>query len=527
MANNEWGDFQTPPDLAALAVATLPHVVWGRVLEPTCGLGQFMGATQRFGSDVERLGIEVQLDYVAQARDVGYNVLHENIFDLDLAHDLPWRSNGPLLVIGNPPWVTSAQLGSLGSINLPAKSNIRNLKGFDAMTGASNFDIAEFIFLKLMLELQTERPTISLLVKTHVARNVLAFAEQFALPYSQFTIREVDAKAWFGASVDACLFTLQYSDSPEYTCEVYPAIDSQTPSHTIGVVAGRLVADVEQYRRTSFADGHSPLEWRSGLKHDSSAVMEISSETRERLALEDDYVFPLLKCTDLFRGRLLPTRFVVVPQLSFGEDTAHLEGDAPVLWAYLLSHGDALDGRGSSIYKRQPRFAVFGLGDYTFAPFKIAISGLHKEVRFVLLSRFGKKPIVVDDACYTLSFEDGVEAAACFALLTGEAATELIESLVFWDAKRPINKKLLQRVDLLAIARNTDREGFEAAAAEAARQLGVEAPDGWGAVLDGLLQKWESPAGKVSRPRKQTAADRKTAVLALDPAIQGTGRLFD
>jgi hypothetical protein len=529
MANNQWGDFQTPAELARHVVAALPRRAWGRVLEPTCGVGRFLEATTRLGGDVERVGIEVQPSYAAEAAAKGFNVLTRSIFDLNLAQDVGWHSNGPLLVIGNPPWVTSAQLGSLGSINLPAKSNIRNLKGFDAMTGASNFDIAEFIFLKLMLELQAERPTIAMLVKTHVARNVLAFAAQFDLPYSRFTIRSIDAKAWFGASVDACLFTVEHSEAPEYTCDVFASIESPDPSHTIGVVAGRMVADVDRYSRTSFADGHAPLEWRSGVKHDASAVMELSYDTRQHLALEDEYVFPLLKCTDLFRGRLTPTRFMVIPQLRFGEDTAHLERDAPALWSYLSAHGDALDARGSSIYRSQPRFAVFGLGEYTFSRFKIAISGLHKEARFVLLGLSEDRPIVVDDACYTLSFDDGCEAAMCFALLTGEVATDLLDSLVFWDAKRPISKKLLQRLDLLAIARKTDLADLEGPAAKAAEELGVEPPASWQLVLDGLIRMWDNPTPKVRQPRKTRMTAREVASpgTGLSAATVAPNRLFE
>ena len=514
MPNNEWGDFQTPPELAALAVSSLTGRTWGRVLEPTCGIGRFLEAAASLGPDVERLGIELHPGYVEQACANGLNVLPRNIFDLNLEHDLSWGLSGPLLVVGNPPWVTNAQLGKLGSINLPAKSNIRKLKGFDAMTGASNFDIAEFILLKLMIELQAEKPTISLLVKTQVARNVLSFAAQFRLPYSRFAIRAIDAKAWFGASVDACLFTFEHSVAPEYDCDLYPHITSQAPSGTMGVVDGRIVADAHRYKQTSFADGSSPLVWRSGVKHDAAAVMEITSDLRRELALEDEYVFPLLKCTDLFRGRLEPTRCMVVPQLQFGEDTAHLQQDAPILWAYLESHGDKLDARGSSIYRNQPRFAVFGLGEYTFAPYKIAISGFHKEFRFVLLGRFDGKPIVVDDASYTLSFVDGLEASMCFALLSSRAATDLLESLVFWDAKRPISKKLLQRVDLLAIARKADVMELEPQANHAAHQLGIDPPPSWRTVLENLMHDWDDSVpspGRIANRKTRSARSEKSS----------------
>jgi hypothetical protein len=504
MANNEWGDFQTPAELAARVVASLGGCRWSRVLEPTCGTGRFLAASTALGTKVERLGIEIQAPYVVEASAQGFTVLQRSIFDLDLGRDLSWTSSGPLLVMGNPPWVTSSQLGSLGSINLPPKSNVRNFRGLDAMTGASNFDIAEFIFLKLMLELRENTPTIALLVKTQVARNVLSYAEQFALPYSNFTMRSIDAKLWFGASVDACLFTVEYSENPVYTCAVYPDLNSQAPSHTIGVIGGLLVADVEKYGHSSFADGKSPVEWRSGVKHDASGIMELTAETRSALALEDDYIFPLLKCTDLFRNRLMPTRYMIVPQLTFGEDTAHLRHDAPKLWSYLESNSGVLDSRGSSIYKTQPRFAVFGLGEYTFAPYKIAISGLHKEARFVLLGQHDGRPIVVDDASYTVGFQDGLEAAMCFALLETEVTSDLLESLVFWDAKRPISKRLLQRIDLDAVADKSSIAELSHGAETALASVGLTAPASWVPVIDNLRSAWENSAAKARTHRSRT-----------------------
>ena len=496
MPNNEWGDFQTPSDLAVRVLRSLGETGWTRLLEPTCGLGRFLEASQTLGSDVHRIGIEIQSEHAAAASRFANTVLRANLFDLDLSNDLEWPNDGPLVIVGNPPWVTNSQLGTLGSVNVPAKSNVRRLRGFDAMTGASNFDIAEHITLKLMVEMQAEEPTISLLVKTQVARNVLSYAEQFSMPYSRFTIRLIDAKKSFGASVDACLFTAEHSEAPEYVCDVFPSIDAESPSHRVGVVDGRLVADIDKYRESAFADGLSPVEWRSGVKHDAAHVMEITAGQRDALDLERDYVFPLCKCSDLFRKR----RHMVIPQRRFGERTEHLRLDAPKLWAYLEAHADVLDARSSSIYKKQPRFAVFGLGDYTFAPYKIAISGLHKEVRFVLLGPVEGKPVVVDDASYVLGFDDGHQAALCFAILTSQAVSELLDSLVFWDAKRPISKKLLQRIDLRAVADRSASELLAASAAHAAAELRLGDPKSWQSVLERLRSSWSGPGTEARLP---------------------------
>ncbi len=143
---------------------------------------------------------------------------------------------------------------------------------------------------------------------------------------------------------------------------------------------------------------------------------------------------------------------------------------------------------------------MFGLGDYTFAPYKIAISGLHKEVRFVLLGPVEGKPIVVDDASYVLAFDDGHQAAMCFAMLTSQAASDLLDSLVFWDAKRPISKKLLQRIDLLAVAEKSAPDLLAAFASHAAAELRLSAPESWQSVLDQLRSSWSECNTKVPLP---------------------------
>lgn len=112
----------------------------------------------------EVVGIEQNEDYVRQTEKVA-RVLHRSIFDVNLAKHLAWSTSAPLLVVGNPPWVTSAGLTGFGSINRPERRNLRNLGGLDALTGASNFDIAEYIWIKLIAELADERPTIALLCK--------------------------------------------------------------------------------------------------------------------------------------------------------------------------------------------------------------------------------------------------------------------------------------------------------------------------------------------------------------------------
>lgn len=76
-----------------------------------------------------------------------------------------------------------------------------------------------------------------------------------------------------------------------------------------------------------------------------------------------------------------------------------------------------------------------------------------------------------------------------YALLTDPAALDLVSSLTFWDSKRPINKKLLQRIDLAAIAQKAAMGELATRAELAASRLGITWFD-WRDTLARLLAGW-------------------------------------
>src|SRR5258708_2976480 len=113
--DKDLGDYQTPLPLAREIVAFMAakgrH--WNRILEPTCGKGNFIrGIFDIPLNAIEIQGIELQEKHFQQAQSVIQRycpstiqtTLHRaDIFDMDLKRDLKWASDGSLLVIGNPP----------------------------------------------------------------------------------------------------------------------------------------------------------------------------------------------------------------------------------------------------------------------------------------------------------------------------------------------------------------------------------------------------------------------------------------
>jgi hypothetical protein len=154
----------------------------------------------------------------------------------------------------------------------------------------------------------------------------------------------------------------------------------------------------------------------------------------------------------LANGRVEPRRFILATQTRVGEDTSEISTKAPRTWNYLDSHRKLFDARKSSIYANRVPFALFGIGDYSFAPWKVAISGLHKIPRFMLVGPFQNKPVLFDDACYLLPFQNEEEGRVVADILNSEPCLRFISSLLFEDSKRPITVDLLERLNLHALA---------------------------------------------------------------------------
>ena len=150
-----------------------------------------------------------------------------------------------------------------------------------------------------------------------------------------------------------------------------------------------------------------------------------------------------------------PTKYMMITQKRIGEETKFIKTISPLTWDYLETYADKLAIRKSSVYKNSPRFSIFGVGDYTFKPWKVAISGLYKNIKFSLIEPYNDVPVVLDDTCYMLGFDKKNQAIRVYEILTSEIAKKFINSLVFKDSKRPITVALLSRINIEAIAKKS------------------------------------------------------------------------
>jgi len=473
-SGKEYGDFQTNEKLALDVCSVLlergvnPDIL----IEPTSGMGNFiLAALKTFKGMQKVIGVELQREYVTISKKLllreflagsfdktDIEIVYDDIFTYDF-NEIPFDKEKEVLILGNPPWVTNSEL--MGK-NLPKKSNFKKQPGLDAMTGKANFDISEYIILHLLNRFEHYNGTLALLCKTQVARNIIEFLPATDLTASNFELLTFDAKKEFNASVDAGLFVMNLNcPNIDHQCEIHSLGKPSDTVRRFGWTKGKFVSDIEKYGETGLMDGASPLIWRSGIKHDCSKVMELNlspdnvlyNGLEEVVSVEPTLIYPLLKSSQLKEPVVKDTsKRVIITQRKPGQDTGYISEASPMMWQYLMSHRDLLDKRRSIIYKKNPPFSIFGVGDYSFAPYKIAISGLYKDSTFSLVVPIANRPVMLDDSCYQLDLYSKKEALILLALLNSILVQDFLKSITFIDAKRPYTKNALMRIDLIKAA---------------------------------------------------------------------------
>lgn len=137
-SRREYGDFQTPSELSALICSYLKddNISPDVIIEPTFGKGSFLISALKYFQKLKKIyAVEIYEPYYWQTK---FAILElfirnpalskpdiflylDNIFKFDFSGIEKSIRNCNILVLGNPPWVTNSELGSLNSNNLPQK----------------------------------------------------------------------------------------------------------------------------------------------------------------------------------------------------------------------------------------------------------------------------------------------------------------------------------------------------------------------------------------------------------------------
>ncbi|MEA2070832.1 MAG: hypothetical protein U9O98_06020, partial [Asgard group archaeon] len=244
-------------------------------------------------------------------------------------------------------------------------------------------------------------------------------------------------------------------------CNVYSLNKPLRKKYTMGWLGDKFITNLEKYNFIKDLDKKCTFEWRQGVKHDCSKVMilyELAKNTYknnmgEKWKLETELLYPFLKSSDLqqFAYDGTTNRRILITQKRLGMETNYIQTNYPKTWKYLQNHKKLLAKRKSKIYQNQPPFSLFGIGAYAFSPYKVAIASMYKEAQFILLTQMEQKPIMLDDTCYYLSFENYSTALFTNSILNTPIVKEFLSAITSHRKQRVYTKSILSRIGLEAL----------------------------------------------------------------------------
>jgi hypothetical protein len=444
------GDYQTPSPLAhevAQLVRRRLSFDPALVVEPTCGEGSIaIAAAQAFPS-ARVAGFELDAGKVEQMQALpalpsNLTATVANFFEVDWLAQLTGEH---CLVIGNPPWVAVSRLGELGSANRPTVSLKLGQTGLENKLGASNFDIAEYMTLALAACLaEKAHGAVALLLKATAVRR-LAVQLQSVHPTDIHFFR-IDGRKHFNVSVPCGLlyFDFQVSGAEPAYLE-YESVDAAAPSRQMVIRGRQLVAPAAGVAPFIFGQ-----KFRSGVKHDAAEVLELTGDEGafvnkrgEPAALPQSAVFPLVKSSGL---GCPPVRWLVVPPAGLRSYVDVDQVAVEPLLDYLGTCREVFARRKSSVYANLGDFSVFGIGPYSFKPWKVAISAFSKTPTFFVVGPHGGRPVMFDDTVYFLAFETQGEAEQAHTSLMAVAARAALAARLFKEDMRSVKAKVLNNL---------------------------------------------------------------------------------
>jgi len=156
-------------------------------------------------------------------------------------------------------------------------------------------------------------------------------------------------------------------------------------------------------------------------------------------SIEPDLVFPAVSGGDIVKYGIKSHFYLLISQdpkkrVPYGEDW--MVQNAPLTHAYLRQFKEILLSRGSRVVKELAEktefYAMYGIGEYTFAKYRIAWKRMAAKMSAVVLSSiktdFGTKRLVSTDTTAFFALDNKDEAHYLCAILNSELVGNFIKS---------------------------------------------------------------------------------------------------
>lgn len=154
-----------------------------------------------------------------------------------------------------------------------------------------------------------------------------------------------------------------------------------------------------------------------------------------RTQIEKDLVYPLLKPKNIKKWKITGYLYAVLPQKKNGEDNeSELRREYPDTYKYLHRFEADLLKRSSRWFKTEgiPFYSIFGIGEYSFKPYKVVWCCMSYLPNFVVVSTvndkwLGKKLVMPDNTIGYFSCDTENEAHYICAIMNSAIISKYFE----------------------------------------------------------------------------------------------------
>jgi hypothetical protein len=156
------------------------------------------------------------------------------------------------------------------------------------------------------------------------------------------------------------------------------------------------------------------------------------------MAIEPDFVFPLLRGRDVKRWKALPTYQVIVPQdptaPAKGFAEAEMQSRFPKTYDYFKQFEELL--RKRKVFKlffdvnTAPFYSVYAIGPYTFSPFKVVWREVSNSLDAAVCGTHDSRIAVPDHTLVYIASQSEEEAHYLCALLNSSPANFIVRGYV-------------------------------------------------------------------------------------------------
>jgi len=197
--------------------------------------------------------------------------------------------------------------------------------------------------------------------------------------------------------------------------------------------------------------GECDQEIRHGVKDDAQDVFSIDREQLDNL--ESDKIYPYIKSKHAVKYGLFGHELRLVPIQKANEDNEdELENQCPKTYQYLTDHREQLEERSSSWLQKGTFYNIFGLGDYTWAKYKIVWCRLGFKPNFAVVStvedeNLGEKMVIPGDHYMFIATNNKQEAHFLCALLNSSIYQRSLKDIAS-KGKASLSKSVVSQVEI-------------------------------------------------------------------------------